>query len=214
MNALRFVIEGKGAYTIVDGKNCLMEEGDLVITPGWTWHEHVHKGDGPDRVARCARRSAAPLSRHRRVRARPGPRRAGLRRRRRLRDAEHRAGDGRRRRGRSRRCSAIRGRRPPRPSRAAPTGKDGARRVRYVNPLTGGSGDGADGLLPDADRRSTETIPYRTTSNAVCCVVEGSGTTPRRRRHADLGPEGHLQPAARQLDHPPRRRATRRRCSW
>src|SRR5262249_2661646 len=38
MNALRFVVEGKGAYTIVDGKSCLMEEGDLVITPGWTWH--------------------------------------------------------------------------------------------------------------------------------------------------------------------------------
>ena len=47
MNALRFVMEGKGAYTIVDGKSCLMEEGDLVITPGWTWHEHVHKGTGP-----------------------------------------------------------------------------------------------------------------------------------------------------------------------
>ena len=44
MNALRFVMEGKGAYTVVDGKSCLMEEGDLVITPGWTWHEHVHKG--------------------------------------------------------------------------------------------------------------------------------------------------------------------------
>src|SRR5437660_2431573 len=47
MNALRFVMEGKGAYTIVDGKSCLMEEGDLVITPGWTWHEHVHKGSAP-----------------------------------------------------------------------------------------------------------------------------------------------------------------------
>ena len=47
MNAIRFVIEGKGAHTVVDGKSCLMEEGDLVITPGWTWHEHVHKGTGP-----------------------------------------------------------------------------------------------------------------------------------------------------------------------
>ena len=47
MNALRFVIEGKGASTIVDGKDCPMEEGDLVITPGWTWHEHVHRGDAP-----------------------------------------------------------------------------------------------------------------------------------------------------------------------
>ena len=47
MNALRFVIEGGGASTVVDGKDCPMEEGDLVITPGWTWHEHVHKGDAP-----------------------------------------------------------------------------------------------------------------------------------------------------------------------
>ena len=47
MNALRFVIEGSGASTVVDGKDCPMEEGDLVITPGWTWHEHVHRGDKP-----------------------------------------------------------------------------------------------------------------------------------------------------------------------
>ena len=46
MNALRFVMEGKGATTIVDGKPCPMEPGDMVLTPGWTWHEHVHEGDG------------------------------------------------------------------------------------------------------------------------------------------------------------------------
>lgn len=47
MNALRFVLEGNGAYTIVDGKRCLMEEGDLVLTPGWCWHEHEHRGSAP-----------------------------------------------------------------------------------------------------------------------------------------------------------------------
>ena len=46
MNALRFVIEGDGATTIVDGKPCPMEPGDMILTPGWTWHEHVHEGDG------------------------------------------------------------------------------------------------------------------------------------------------------------------------
>ena len=46
MNALRFVMEGTGATTIVDGKPCPMEPGDMVLTPGWTWHEHVHEGDG------------------------------------------------------------------------------------------------------------------------------------------------------------------------
>lgn len=46
MNALRFVMEGSGATTVVDGKPCPMEPGDMVLTPGWTWHEHVHEGDG------------------------------------------------------------------------------------------------------------------------------------------------------------------------
>ena len=97
MNALRFVMEGKGAYTIVDGKSCLMEEGDLVITPGWTWHEHVHKGSGPivwmDALD-------APLHRYLGTDVfEPGPTHdmPELRRRRRVRDAEHRAGHGRRR---------------------------------------------------------------------------------------------------------------------
>jgi gentisate 1,2-dioxygenase len=44
MNALRFVVEGEGAATIVDGKSCPMEIGDLIITPAMTWHEHVHEG--------------------------------------------------------------------------------------------------------------------------------------------------------------------------
>ena len=47
MNALRFVLEGSGATTIVDGKSCPMEEGDLILTPSWTWHEHIHQGDAP-----------------------------------------------------------------------------------------------------------------------------------------------------------------------
>src|SRR5580700_1538290 len=47
MNALRFVIDGSGASTKVDGRDCPMSEGDLVITPGWTWHEHIHRGSAP-----------------------------------------------------------------------------------------------------------------------------------------------------------------------
>jgi gentisate 1,2-dioxygenase len=39
-SALRFVIEGRGAYTAVDGERTLMEPGDFVITPSWTWHDH------------------------------------------------------------------------------------------------------------------------------------------------------------------------------
>jgi len=41
-SALRFVIEGSGAYTAVDGEKTYMQPGDFVITPSWTWHHHGH----------------------------------------------------------------------------------------------------------------------------------------------------------------------------
>jgi gentisate 1,2-dioxygenase len=46
-SALRFVVEGCGAYTAVGGEKTLMQPGDLVITPSWTWHHHGHEGGGP-----------------------------------------------------------------------------------------------------------------------------------------------------------------------
>jgi gentisate 1,2-dioxygenase len=46
-SALRFVIEGQGAYTSVDGERCIMEPGDFIITPSWTWHDHGNDSDKP-----------------------------------------------------------------------------------------------------------------------------------------------------------------------
>ena len=46
-SALRFVVEGEGAYTAVDGEKTLMREGDFVITPTWTWHDHGNDSDAP-----------------------------------------------------------------------------------------------------------------------------------------------------------------------
>jgi gentisate 1,2-dioxygenase len=45
--ALRFIIEGTGAYTTVEGVKCVMEPGDLIITPAMRWHDHGHEGTGP-----------------------------------------------------------------------------------------------------------------------------------------------------------------------
>ena len=45
--ALRFIIEGSGAYTAVNGEKTYMEPGDFVITPSWTWHDHGHEGAEP-----------------------------------------------------------------------------------------------------------------------------------------------------------------------
>lgn len=38
--AIRFIIEGNGAYTAVDGERLYMEPGDLILTPSWAWHDH------------------------------------------------------------------------------------------------------------------------------------------------------------------------------
>lgn len=43
--AIRFVVEGEGTWTTVDGDACDMGEGDLVLTPPWTWHDHTNGSD-------------------------------------------------------------------------------------------------------------------------------------------------------------------------
>ena len=45
--ALRFVVEGEGAYTAVDGEKAVMHEGDFIITPSGTWHDHGNESDRP-----------------------------------------------------------------------------------------------------------------------------------------------------------------------
>jgi len=46
-NALRFIVEGNGAYTAVAGEKTLLHPGDFVITPGWTWHDHGNHSEEP-----------------------------------------------------------------------------------------------------------------------------------------------------------------------
>ena len=45
--ALRFIIEGSGAYTVVNGQPVSMEPGDFLLTPSWAWHGHTHEGTEP-----------------------------------------------------------------------------------------------------------------------------------------------------------------------
>jgi gentisate 1,2-dioxygenase len=188
MNALRFVIDGSGASTKVDGRDCPMQEGDLVITPGWTWHEHVHKGNAP--IVWLDALDAA-LHRHLGTDAfEPGP----------PHDVPDYAGDA---------AFAVPNMVPEfgngvpafspvfrypwtqaaEAVGAAPLWKDGTRRVRYANPQTGGPVMSLlDCYLVQVDA-GAETIPFRTTSNAVCCVVEGSGTSHIGERTLAWGPK-------------------------
>jgi gentisate 1,2-dioxygenase len=45
--ALRFVMEGSGAYTAVEGRRAVMHPGDLILTPSWTRHTHANPSAEP-----------------------------------------------------------------------------------------------------------------------------------------------------------------------
>lgn len=176
MNALRFVLQGEGAVTIVDGKECPMAFGDLILTPGWCWHEHRHDGQVPviwldvldvplHMYLGTVKFQPGPVAQYPIIMA----------------DAAFSAPNvlPETVTGRTDRSPVFR---YPyadvaRAVQHAPPGADGLRRVRYVNPL---NGDPAMPLLEasmlqiDAGGSS---LPMRSNANVVCCVVEGEGQT-------------------------------------
>jgi gentisate 1,2-dioxygenase len=40
-SALRFMLEGEGAFTVVGGERTTMRRRDFVITPAWAFHERT-----------------------------------------------------------------------------------------------------------------------------------------------------------------------------
>jgi gentisate 1,2-dioxygenase len=153
-----------------------MEVGDLVITPAWTWHEHVHRGAGP-----MIWLDALDVPLHHYLGTgvfQPGP----------ANDVPPQLADA---------AFAVANIVPDGAAfdaphspvfrypwaaaaqavAAAPVAPDGSRRVRYVNPLTGGSAMALlDCCLVELSA-GERTVPVRSTSNAVCTVVEGSGAS-------------------------------------
>lgn len=174
IHALRFVMEGTGATTLVDGKRCPMEPGDMILTPAWTWHEHIHEGkermiwfDGLD----------APLRRHMNAADfEPGP----------VHDLPPTAPDA---------AFEATGLVPAgaaaptadyspvfrypwssasKALAATPAAEDGIRTMRYVNPLNGGSAMSLIDCFLTA-LPTTASRARRSTANTVCVVAEGSG---------------------------------------
>ncbi|HEY1573704.1 MAG TPA: cupin domain-containing protein [Pseudonocardiaceae bacterium] len=45
--AFRFVVEGQGVWTVVNGDPVAMRRGDLLLTPSWAFHEHHNPTDKP-----------------------------------------------------------------------------------------------------------------------------------------------------------------------
>ncbi|KAL2837450.1 RmlC-like cupin domain-containing protein [Aspergillus pseudodeflectus] len=45
--AMRFIIEGNGGFTAVHGRRIQMQQGDVILTPTWNYHDHGKDGSGP-----------------------------------------------------------------------------------------------------------------------------------------------------------------------
>ena len=181
IQAVRFVLEGSGAVTSVNAQRCLMAQGDLILTPAWTWHEHVHPGagrvvwfDGLD-LPLCTHLDTmffemgpaqlrpvdppptrAPALRRGAVSLRPDA--FDLRN----------PGDSRFRYAWERARDAL--------SAAGPE-PDGSRLLRYVDGESGGAVAPTLDCYLMACTAGMATRPYRSTSNAVCVVARGAGTS-------------------------------------
>jgi gentisate 1,2-dioxygenase len=175
MNALRFALEGDGAVSIVNGKPCPMLRGDMILTPGMTWHCHEHNGK-----KRAVWVDALDVPLHGYLETRvfePGP----------AHDMPTLPPDSA--------FSAV-GFTPAtgydlpyspvfrypwenavKALAAIPEGPDGSRRLRYTNPLTGGPAMASLDCFLVSLKKGRATAPRRSTSNTVAVVVEGEGTT-------------------------------------
>lgn len=180
MNALRFVLQtSEGARSIVNGKPCSMHRGDLVLTPAWTWHEHLNEGPVP--VVWIDVLDVGIHDLLGTAEFQPGP----------VRDTPPMLDDD---------AFSVGGiipaldntdhaERPYSPvfhyswadavaglERARPAA-DGSRRIRYSNPLTGGpSMDLLDSTLLQFEPGQA-TRGFRTSASALCIVVEGEGVS-------------------------------------
>lgn len=200
MNALRFVVQaGPGAKSIVDGKECAMQAGDLVLTPGWCWHEHVNDGDTP-----MIWLDVLDVGLHYVLGTtdfQPGPARDVV---------AHPPDSAFVQAGVTPLLRETSQRRPHSPKfrypwadtlaglAATPPASDGSRAVRYVNPQDGGPCmDLLDCALLEIDA-SRPTSRHRSSAFGLCFVKEGRGTSRIGEKIIHWGPNDVISLPARQ----------------
>jgi gentisate 1,2-dioxygenase len=194
-SALRLILEGDGAFTTVDGEQSLMKRGDFIITPSWTWHDHGNNTeqamvwlDGLDvpLVAMLDASFAESGSSEAQSFLRP-------------------TGDSCLRFGKN---MAPVDSQPP-SNRASPlfsysyadasaalaamaaAGKPDAchgHKLRYLNPLTGGSAMPTIGAYIQQMPAAFAGAPYRCSAGTTYCVLEGGVTVRTAERSFDAGP--------------------------
>ena len=181
-SAIRFSTRAEGAYTIVNGRRCAMEPGDLVLTPPMCWHGHINASE-----ARTVWFDAANIPLVGNLDANffePGSRA----------DADFwKVDEGDERLWAAAGMTAVGASGPSAAMQspkyhypgaltralldAAPAAADGAKLLRYTNPATGGA------VMPSLDcyamrlTAGAATRARRTTWNTICLVVEGSGSS-------------------------------------
>ncbi len=181
-SALRFVVEGSGAYTAVDGERTTMRPGDFIITPSWTWHDHGHPGDGPvvwlDGLdIRVVQLFSAQFMETYPEETQPVTRGEGA--------SAARFGNNLKPLG----ATAPFGKTSPifnypyersreslaRLERAGEPDPWHGWKMQFVNPLTGGHAMPTIGAFIQLLPKGFSTRPYRSTDGTVYCVVEGRG---------------------------------------
>jgi len=172
-NALRFVIEGGGAFTEVNGKPCPMNFGDMILNPGTVWHAHEHKG--ASRVIWVDSLDVPMFNREASMFFEPGPP-GNL-------PPQHPDA-----------AFSVGGFAPVEVERTEYSpmyrfawddalkalslmtpDEDGARRIRYINPATGGPVMSLMDCFMFELTKGMKTRKTRSTSNAVIVVAEGDG---------------------------------------
>lgn len=184
---VRFVLEGSGAVTTVDGKVCPLRRGDLVLTPGWTWHAHAN--DTAERVVWVDTLDLPLLGKLGASFYEPGPppglppdRPTGL-----PRSAVTLADEVYGRGGLVPLTDHARVNHSPRVRwpleevievlEQMPAAADGSRTLRYSDPVSGGAVTptlDVHVLQLDADQ---PTRAFRCTGTAICVVIEGAGSS-------------------------------------
>jgi len=177
--ATRVILEGTGGATFVDGKRCDMHDGDLIITPNWTWH--CHENDSDTRAVWLDILDLPFVGKLDAVFGDMGPVDAFPENISTLADGNFSSG------GLVPATSAASVKHSPRlrypwaevleTMDAAPSGEDDSISVAYCNPLDGSP------LTPTLDSKAVAlkggklTAKTRSTSNAICIVLDGQGVS-------------------------------------
>ncbi len=177
--AIRFAARSEGALTIVNGRRCEMHEGDVVLTPPMSLHGHINEGDG-----RTVWFDAADLPMINALDVNfleMGE----------ARDAEDfwkvDEGDERLWQASGLQAAGVQHDDLHSPKyhfpgvvtrtalEAQPARPDGAKMLRYVNPMTGGPVMTTMDLYAMRVGAGATTRPRRATYNVICLVAEGEG---------------------------------------